>query len=497
MPDRAALSAWCRRGQRGVAIALAAVAACSLSSAAHAQDRDIERRIESRLRRSTDQIQISRSNSLSLSEKTTLDVGGFQAFTYLSLDDSEGNNRGLLQNDTTLYARASVEGVHTFFARLRFRHQNFTPGDSFDERGDRWREPYLDRYWYELNARDLISPSDSLDGGPTEGGLDLNLRVGRQFVDWGSGLALSEVLLSVRPTLTLSNKLSIEGLIGVTPPDESVIDFDASRVQYNLRTKRGYFGALMRGQTDWGGELYASILWSTDYNDDNESRFPGLGPVEFDYNPIYLGFGTSGSIGTNFLYQGEFVFEGGQGQSDPLRGPQARESIRAFAARAELTYLLRDEGQTRLQAEALLASGDRDRLSPTDTVGGNLAGTDDNAFNALGFANTGLAFGGTLNNLISLRLGASTFPFRAHRELSQFQVGADLFVFSKFDEDAPIDEPTYARSFLGVETDLYLNYRITSDLGLNVRYGAFIPGSAISGERDTRHFILFSVTLSF
>jgi hypothetical protein len=247
--------------------------------------------------------------------------------------------------------------------------------------------------------------------------------------------------------------------------------------------------------TDWG-EVYGSILWSVDYNNDTDPRLP-IGPVEFDYNPIYIGLGVNASLSNDWLLETEVVFEGGKGKSDPLRSIQTDETIRALAARGELTYLFRDGGQSRAQLEMLFATGDRDRLTPSDTVGGNLAGTDDNGFNSLGFANTGLAFGTSFSNLMALRLGASTFPLRDRREFAQLQVGADVFVFGKMDEEAPIDELTRSRTFLGVETDFYMNYRVTSDLGINVRYGAFFPGSAIDGERDTRHFILVGVTLAF
>ncbi|MBC7771019.1 MAG: alginate export family protein [Pyrinomonadaceae bacterium] len=494
MPERAEMWAWRDRRVKEIAGAATAMVALGFSCACYGQD--VERRVESRLRRQDELGNIQRDPTLSFSERTTRELGGFQSFTYLSLKDNEGNTRGLVQNDTTLFGRASFDGVHSLFGRLRFRHQDFTTGDSFDMRGDRWREPYLDRYWYELSARDLLgnlreeAGDDSL---PTT--LNLNVRAGRQFVDWGAGLSLSEVLLSVRPTVVVAGSLSIEGLAGVTPPDESVIDFDTSRRQYNQRTKRGYFGLMARGQTNWG-EIYTGILWSVDYNTDNEPRLP-IGTTDFDYNAVYLNLGVNGSVGTNFLYETELVYEGGSSMSDPLRTSQTRESIQAFAARGEATYLFRDAGLSRAQMEVLVASGDRDRLVPTDTVGGNLSGTNDNAFNSLGFANTGLAFGSSLNNLVSLRLGASMFPFRDQRDLSQLQIGADVFVFGKFHAAAPIEEPTYARSFLGVETDVYMNYRVTSDLGISIRYGAFMPGSAISGQKDTRHFLLLSVTLSF
>ena len=57
------------------------------------------------------------------------------------------------------------------------------------------------------------------------------------------------------------------------------------------------------------------------------------------------------------------------------------------------------------------SEGCRDRrLSTNSTIGGNLAGTPDNAFNAFGFRDTGLAFAPRVSNLHMFMVGASFFP---------------------------------------------------------------------------------------
>jgi hypothetical protein len=77
------------------------------------------------------------------------------------------------------------------------------------------------------------------------------------------------------------------------------------------------------------------------------------------------------------------------------------------------------------------------------------------------------------------------------------QVGADVLVYGKTEAAGPIDEPTFDKAYLGTETDLFVNYRIFSDLSMGVRYGVFFPGAAIAGNDDIRQFVLLSVTLSF
>ncbi len=469
--------------------ALGAVLSICLSGTALAQDRDIERRIEQRMRYA-DPLLAEADAAKSFAEKAIIDVGGFYSFTFLNLQDDTSNSRRMFQYDTTLYARAAWDSANTAFVRTRFRYRDFSPGDSFDERGDQWLEPFLDRYWYELDLRNT-SPSAPEDA------IGFNVRGGRQFVDWGAGLTLSEVLYAVRPAISLGPRITAEALIGITPSDESVIDFDASRSQYNSDTERAYYGGMIRASTDDGKTFYGYYLVQSDHNGYDTPRLPIGVEVDFTYNSQYLGVGSYGNIGTQLTYEAELVLERGTSTSDPLRDLQTKEKIEAFAARGQLTYLFADANQSRMQFETLFASGDSDRLVSTDTVGGNLSGTVDNGFNSLGFANTGLAFAPSFSNVMVFRLGASTLPLADAPPFTQLQIGADILLFAKLDQDGPIDEPTFNKAYLGVETDFYLNYRMTSDLSMGVRYGIFFPGAAIDGENELRMFILFGVTLSF
>ena len=159
----------------------------------------------------------------------------------------------------------------------------------------------------------------------------------------------------------------------------------------------------------------------------------------------------------------------------------------------QLDYLLESQHRTRLSGEMILASGDSDRLTTSNTFGGNEPGTTDRAFNAFGLLNTGLAFAPSVSNLIAVRGGVSTFPVR------RVQVGTDVFLLAKLDASAPIDEETSQNGerFLGVEPDVYLNWQIVSDVTLALRYGAFIPGDAIKADGKIRQFIYAGVTFAF
>lgn len=475
-------------------VAAALVVGCA-GGVAHGQA-DPTRQLERAIRSADQSWRLMVDPNLGITERSQIDVGGSFSFFFLNLNDANGNHRRLLQPEFQLYGRASVDGVHNFFVRSRFQYRDFSPGDSFDDRGDRWTTPFLDRYVYEY---DHASSVRAYQGKTTD--WNFNLKVGRQFVDWGEGVVLSEALYSVRPTLTLG-RWNIEGLAGVTPADKSITDFDSTRAGFDDDTKRGYFGGLVSYRFENATKLFGYFLHSQDFNDESDPRDAfaplNLGEVEFEYNANYVGIGAEGAIGRNFAYLGEVVYQFGSNQSDPLQGEQQSEEISAWAARVQGTYLLLDTNQTRLQAELLIASGDDDRLTTTSgTIGGNRPGTKDNAFNSLGFVNTGLAFSPSLSNLITFRLGGTTFPLNSYREFEQLQIGVDFLVHNKYESDAPIEEATSDDSYLGSEIDFSLNYRITSDLAAIFRYGAFFPGDAIVGETEVRHFVFTGFTLSF
>ena len=481
--DRARLTAT-------LTLAGAALAPCSLAAAQQDQQRRLDRVI--RTAESLDNYRLKVDTNLAVTERAQFDVGGSYTFTALFLNDSTGNSRRLFQNDAQLYARASFDGVHNAFVRVRFPYRDFSPGDSFDGRGDRWLEPFLDRYVYEF---DLAKAYAAYDGKAIDN--NFNVKVGRQFVDWGASLALSEVLISVRPTVTFQNVFTIEGLVGITP--DSTVDFDASRSQFDEKTRRGYYGIRLAATTEGGQEYYAFGLKMVDYNTGHllSTSVGGVTEANFDYSATYYGIGTSGAIGPDLLYQAELVWEDGHSMSDPLAGAQVRSKVEAYAGRGLLTYLLRDENQSRAQFEAIFATGDQDRGNSSGTANGNQPGTRDNAYNSLGFANTGLAFAPVLSNILSLRLGASTFPLKDTEDYDSLQVGIDGFLFRKFTHGA-INEPTNSQdTFLGGEFDFFVNYRVTSDFAVSMRYGVFLPGEAITSTKHARQFFILSATLSF
>ncbi|MDP6058322.1 MAG: alginate export family protein, partial [Pirellulaceae bacterium] len=322
---------------------------------------------------------------------------------------------------------------------------------------------------------------------------------GRQLAHWANGLTLSEEIDGALVQLS-HHSLALDILAGVKR--DSSTDIDDSRPNYTNETHRNFYGGMLSVLVDPRHRPYVYGIVQRDHNPDDVLTVAGVSTV-FEYNSHYIGFGSIGSIADNLTYGAEIVYQGGKGLSnsfEPLTGlpvPQTQQDIEALAADLRLEYLFNDENHTRLSGEMILASGDTDRLTTSDTFGGNQSGTKDHAFNAFGLIDTGLTFNPNVSNLLTLRTGISTFPMPNTEWFGRLQVGVNMFVFNKLNRSAPIDEATSSKSYLGFETDVYANWQVTSDVSVALRYGVFLPGDAIAVDHDARHFAFTGVTFAF
>lgn len=480
----------------------AAVVCCLLAAttALGQDDADTIRRLERQLRELDQAFRLAIPQDQPISERLMLDYGGSVRFGLLAVDDEVGTTRLLRQTDGILYLRAELDGAHRFFGRLRFLYNDFNSGDSFDGDGDELEEPIGDRYWYQFDLRGakLAETGERPD-------YNVNLKAGRQFLQWGSGLALSEVLYAGRLDVEISD-IGVIGLVGLTP-STGTIDFDGSRPGFDRDTDRAFFGGAVEYRGLENHVPYFSALVQRDHNDRNYRVFStdvGDFPTRFNYDSEYYAIGSRGTLGPQLSYRIELVHERGEGLSSPFdrrtaeRLEQRSEDIDAWAGILGLTYLFRDDHDSRLDLEFLGASGDDDRLDPSDTFGGNAPGTEDNAFNGLGYAYTGLALAPELSNLLSLRLGYSTTPDFSPDWADWLRVGVSGFLFLKADADAPLSVQTESSTLVGGEVDLFMDWRLLSDLSAVVRYGVFLPGHAIPEDRDDfRHFFYAGLNYAF
>lgn len=465
-----------------------------------AQDQDTYERLQRTLEDLERSRQVGAAN-LELSESAQLLFGGYTTFGFAASDDPTGHTRILRQSDTKLWGQFNMGG-HEAYGRLRFNYLDFNTGDSFNGRGDNLDEPIGDRYWYRFDYR----TQHMADTGERSAD-NVWFQGGRQFVNWGSGLALSDDLLAARAGIEIYN-LDVQGLIGLTP-STGTVDFDSSRPGYDTDVDRGFMGVMFTYTGFDHHRPYFFFLNQQDQNDRNRQTILLLGtpyPTRYHYDSRYLGVGSSGEITTELYYQTEFVYEYGRSLSSSVSSfglpvAQTEESIQAWGATARMIYSPRwgRPNGVRFDWEVLAASGDNDRQHTSNTFGGNQSGTKDRAFNSLGYANTGLVLGPDFSNLLSLRMGASATPWRGEGLLDKMRLGVDGYLLHKLDSNAPSNfTTTSGERFLGAEFDFFVDWQMASDLSLDLRYGLFLPGDAMpAGNDDVRHFFYAGLNYAF
>ncbi len=455
-----------------------------------AENERFERQLD-QIRRDTE---LRIDNRIPPEQRALIDYGAFLTFTYVSLDDPNGDNHVLRQYDVVGYARMNLDGAQELFIRGRTGYRDFNDGDSFDGRGDEIIDPDLDRAYYRFDLNRYQASR-----GWAQSDLGMILQGGRDLVYWGNGLTIGQVLDGVRGDF-FYGPFTLELIAGVTPT--RTVDIDSSRPNFDHNTRRGFYGAMLSRRTGTH-QPYVYGLLQRDYNQDDFGTISGIN-TSYDYNSHYIAVGSSGSLTDRLLYGIELVYQGGSTLSNSfiIAGPnlvqieQSEDSIYATALDARLDYLLNDERRTRFSGELIAASGDPDRQHTTNTFGGNVPGTSDRSFNAFGLIDTGTSFAPSVSNIIVIRGGGVTFPLPDHGALRKFQIGADVFFYGKMDQNAPIDEFTLDKRYLGWEPDVFVNWEITSDVTLAVRYGVFFPGAAIPDD-EPRHFISAGVTYAF
>jgi hypothetical protein len=470
-------------------VVLAGIAARHASAQSAGGVERLERQLE-QVRRDT-RLQVL--GDVPASQRALFDYGAYLTVSYLTLEDSANDTHILRQYELVPYARLNFDGVHDFYARGRFDYQDFHRGDSFDG-DDEGFDNRLEEAYYRFDLRRYFA---AYEGKAWDD--ELVVTGGRQFAEWATGLTLSQYVDGVNLDAEFGN-LGVQLLAGITVPD--TVDFDTSRPNFDDDTRRAFFGGMASVRLG----RHRPYLYGLVQRDQNDNDDPlNVGPIttRFGYDSYYLGVGSTGSFSDRLLYGTEFVYEGGEGLSNSFDNStfnlvdQTEEAIHAWAAQATLDYVPADRYRSRYGAGVILASGDDDRVSTTDTFGGNRPGTDDNAFNALGLLNTGLAFSPQVSNIVIVRGTASAYPFPDGGDFfRELQCGVDLFAYGKMMHDAPIDEVTRDEVYLGVEPDLFINWTLLEDVIVTLRYGIFFPGEAIP-DRDPRQFFYAAITYSF
>ena len=467
---------------RGVRALTIAATLLLFTLSARAQSTDLDRTIEKLLEQRYESIA-----GLDAYEATRFEYGAYITLGALASDSIlTGRTRTLRQVDGRFWARVT-NGGHLLYGRLRLLYSDWNSGDNPLGKDNELRSPIGDRYWYMFDWRRHRRARDGVDPG-----WSWSAQIGRQYIDWASGIVLSRTLYALRLAAE-GARWKVEGFLGQTVRDS--VDFDPTRPSFQDDTKRNIWAVQLSYRGTAFHRPYAYFLSQTDENGTT------LGPAAFVYDSNYAAVGSTGQATGALLYRVELIYEWGNSISDGLAAPQTIEEIGAWAGRFSLTHILRRTKTTTrwwFEFETLFGSGDDDRQASNTTIGGNLSGTADNAFNAFGIARTGLALQPELTNLLSFRLSASVMPFPGKGVLDRFRLLLDGFLFLKVDGGAPISVPTLpGESYLGAELDITIEWQVFSDLAVDLRSGVFFPNGSAFGDSDPRYFLFVGISYAF
>lgn len=416
------------------------------------------------------------------------DAGGWFNFALFQYDDSAANrDRTLRQFELRGWASLNIRQEHSFYVRALIGWDDWNSGDNPAGRGDEDTDLEIERAWYVFDLGQMLYNRTGKE--PPVG---FRVKTGRAFASIGTALVLSMPMDMIQFNVETGN-FDLMAFMGNPRTNSNNID---DSLPVATHQKRCIWGVELGYTFD---EHRPFVYYM--HNDDHTNPRPASSSQSYEYSSRYLGVGSRGSlISPNLRYETEFVFEWGKTYSENVT-TGSKDNIRAHAFNLLLEYFFPTRMHPKVSAEYLYASGDSDRrLSATSTIGGNTAGTNDRAFNAFGFRDTGLAFAPRISNLHMYSAGVSLFPLEHTKCFKKMEVGTKLFFYHRASASGPISDTTTTGTaqWLGWEWDVFCDWRITSDLTWTVRYGNFQPGAAFSGSNDeTRQFFYTGMTFSF
>jgi hypothetical protein len=456
------------------AMALAAALLALVGTAAHAQKEVRDKPfIEEEKRAELDR-------TISYAQDALFDWGGWINVSYIGLDDPPANeHRELEFYDLRLWGKLQLGELHRFYARTYTQFVDFNDGDAFWGADNDVRGMNLDQGFYTLDLGQAFKARPRWKS---------YLTLGRQYAFLGRGILFNKVAEGIQWKSELG---LFDWKAQLLKTVESQADFDGSRPGSGS-SRRYFLGTELRYLGLGKHQIYAMNLLQRDHNGE-EPEDPAQ---DFDYDSQHYGLGVRGQFWPTVRYWGEGLYETGRSYASGATGD--REDIRAWGSDVGIEWLPVVWSRPRFSLEYMFGSGDEDRGSVTNTVGGNQAGTDDNALVTFGYLQTGYALFPRLSNIHIWRLGASFKPLQAYALLEEFELGTNFYLYRKDEADGAISDAraNVADKDIGNEWDLFMRWRILSDLNAAANWGLFDPGDAYADPND-RSFFSFSLTYSF
>ncbi len=416
-------------------------------------------------------------------QKALIEWGGVYIPSYTFFNDLANDHAGVTIQDLRLWTQIQIDSVHRIYARGALRYTDWSAGDSQGFRAHDLEGMNLEVGYYELD----VSGAAAKYAGQAWP-VNLLVRGGRQYVEVGRGIALSDYL-DVGLFELETRDFTMMGFAGRSIESQDNIDRSAPHF---TRSRRTWYGLEIKCARIPNHEPYVFWVMQRDWSEEKPED-PTQG---YRYDSQYFGVGSRGSLSTRTRYEVEALWE--HGTSHAFGQNIETEPVRGFAFDTQVDHFFDAPAQPVVSVEYAYASGDSDRQSATTAILGNRVGTDDKAFQGFGYVNSGLALGARFTNLQFVRLGGRFTPYDRKTECGRIDLGANFYFLWKAKEAGPISDPTAINNSadLGHELDLFAEWRIFSDLAWSIHYGRFWPGDAY-GERQPRDFFFSALTFSF
>ncbi len=416
-------------------------------------------------------------------KRFVLDYGGWSEYRFddYTNDDNDSSATDTLDYSNSIDTRfwlkailrpppdASYKNVHYVYLRLREFFIGSHPSDK------RWRNKQdspIVEYAYAVVDLDPIW-----------------VEAGRHYVSIGRGLAYSDVNDAVQVFFS-SPEWRFKALASRTLPRQRNIDLSVPGSSAGSdRFFYGFEGAY-RGIPNHN--FYSFYLIQKDDSDEE----PPDDFQDYDYNSQYIGLGAHGDIIKDLHYLAEVIRENGTSRVSPSN---EKAGIDAWAGMFEVAYDADIYSHPRISGRYAFGSGDRDRFSVTDTVGGNTSGIDRN-FLYFGYIDTGYALAPRLSNLHFFKGTISLSPLERWRQLKSLTVTSSYYRYYKERAGGGISdtEAVEAKGYIGQEVDIEMAWQIVSDLSCAVQYGYFFAGDAFRNTAsDDEKYFSVSAVLTF
>lgn len=426
---------------------------------------------------------LSASNDLSLmipkekSGKWGL-VLSYNAYKFTNEDKSNqvaDTPDGLLAPDARIWFGKKLDNNDSYYARIRYGRINLQNDTNLATPNSKNIGLKFDMLYYTINRRP-----------------DVNIKIGRQYLKVGRGITYANIhdglsIEKIMPEWTLN------AFGARTQPRET--NLDQSNNGYLDRSHRDFYAFEANYYGISGKKLYGYFLLEKDGN----VKIP-YSTKDFTYDANYIGLGMEGSFKPNWPYYFEYVNQGGKTASSNAQ--TGTDSIKANSYTVGTEYYFENNKmKPYLALEYQHASGDPDRRSLTNVLGGNASGTDDKNFMPFGIYDLGLALHPRFSNINALKFGGFIKPFYNQERFKELQLGAKYFIYEKADANGVSTDglaTNYGNKKLGNGYDLYLTWRLFSDTLIYVNYGEFKPGDAYpTTRRDTTKLLNLGTTLFF